>query len=282
MTPQHLILECAIPHGGIPKLFSLFCVTNILIKLTSVTLFVLPIAQVQSNQYGLLCAAGITSTQFILYSQYPNTGRAHSTLHQHHEHRHRQPPACFVWAVSHAKAPTLCTCCSSPGGSMKSKCTKSSMPSFFSCSTTEPRLERRISGYVFSCISVVYAFSVYRRKHLPGRVRPARPARCWALALEMAVTRRDSTRMRGLYTCVTMKESILLGKQDIVMTQGVIAQSMFATDQKSFFYEVCWVDHTKVRSSEQHRKFRHNTDLLLSETASDVSLITRTLELWLS
>lgn len=34
---------------------------------------------------------------------------------------------------------------------MKSKCTRSSMPSFFSCSTTEPRLDRRISGYVLSC-----------------------------------------------------------------------------------------------------------------------------------
>ena len=30
---------------------------------------------------------------------------------------------------------------------------------------------------------------------------PARPARCCALAFEMAVTSSDSTRMRGLYTC---------------------------------------------------------------------------------
>ncbi len=43
---------------------------------------------------------------------------------------------------------------------MKSKCTKSSIPSFLSCSTTVPRLERRISGYVLSCISFWYAFSV--------------------------------------------------------------------------------------------------------------------------
>lgn len=34
---------------------------------------------------------------------------------------------------------------------MKSKCTRSSMPSFFSCSTTDPKLDRRISGYVLSC-----------------------------------------------------------------------------------------------------------------------------------
>lgn len=38
----------------------------------------------------------------------------------------------------------------SPGGSMKSKCTRSSIPSFFSCSTTDPKLDRRISGYVLS------------------------------------------------------------------------------------------------------------------------------------
>ena len=229
MTPQHLILECAIRHSGIPKPFSLFGLPTFWLSSHQSHFLCWPVTQVQSNQYGLLCAAGITSTQFILCSQYPNRGRAHSILHHHHEHRHRQT-ACFVWAASHAEVPTLCTCCSSPGGSMKSKCTKSSMPSFFSCSTTEPRLERRISGYVFSCISVVYAFSVYRRKHLPGRVRPARPARCWALALEMAVTRRDSTLMRGLYTCGTMKEPILLGKQvcgrDIVMAQGVIAHSV--------------------------------------------------------
>ena len=72
------------------------------------------------------------------------------------------------------------------------------MPSFLSCSTTEPRLERRISGYVCSISSFLYAFSVYSRKHLPGRVRPARPARWWALALEMGDTSSDSTRMRGL------------------------------------------------------------------------------------
>src|SRR6266702_1224353 len=43
------------------------------------------------------------------------------------------------------------------------------------------------------------SFSVYRRKHFPGRVRPARPDRCCAEAFEIGETRRDSTRMRGLY-----------------------------------------------------------------------------------
>ena len=87
-----------------------------------------------------------------------------------------------------------------PGGSMKSKWTKSSIPSFFSCKTTDPRFDRKISGYVLSCISCLYAFSVYRRKHLPGFVRPALPALCWALALLIAVTSNDSTLIRGLYT----------------------------------------------------------------------------------
>jgi len=49
---------------------------------------------------------------------------------------------------------------SGAGGSIKSKWTRSSMPSCLSCSTTELRLDRRISGYVFSCSSFLYAFSV--------------------------------------------------------------------------------------------------------------------------
>mmetsp|Transcript_59602 Transcript_59602/g.124513 ORF Transcript_59602/g.124513 Transcript_59602/m.124513 type:complete len:208 (-) Transcript_59602:1012-1635(-) len=94
---------------------------------------------------------------------------------------------------------------SGAGGSMKSKCTRSSMPSFLRVSTTDPRFDLSISGYVCSCSSLVKAFCVYSRKHLPGRVRPARPARWFALAWEMAVTRRDSTRMRGLYTFCLLK-----------------------------------------------------------------------------
>jgi hypothetical protein len=34
-----------------------------------------------------------------------------------------------------------------PGGSMKSKWTKSSIPSFFSCKTTDPRFDRKIQFY---------------------------------------------------------------------------------------------------------------------------------------
>eukprot|EP00438_Fugacium_kawagutii_P026864 Skav221160 [mRNA] locus=scaffold85:148155:154619:+ [translate_table: standard] len=89
---------------------------------------------------------------------------------------------------------------SGAGGSKKSKWTKSSMPSFFRVSTTTPRLDLRISGYVCSVSSVVNAFSVYKRKHFPGRVRPARPARCAAEALDTGETSKDSTRIRGLYT----------------------------------------------------------------------------------
>mmetsp|Transcript_33167 Transcript_33167/g.96738 ORF Transcript_33167/g.96738 Transcript_33167/m.96738 type:complete len:219 (-) Transcript_33167:292-948(-) len=49
---------------------------------------------------------------------------------------------------------------SGDGGSMKSKCTMSSTPSFFSCSTTELRLLRMISGYVLSGSSSSKVLSV--------------------------------------------------------------------------------------------------------------------------
>ena len=57
------------------------------------------------------------------------------------------------------------------------------------------------AAHVWSISSFLKAASVYSLKHLPGRVRPARPARWCADALEMGETRSDSTRMRGLYTC---------------------------------------------------------------------------------
>ena len=41
---------------------------------------------------------------------------------------------------------------------------------------------------------------MYNRKHFPGRVRPARPARCCAEAWDIGDTSRDSTLTRGLYT----------------------------------------------------------------------------------
>ena len=44
-------------------------------------------------------------------------------------------------------------------------------------------------------------------KHFPGLVRPARPALCWALALDIALTSKDSTRIRGLYTYLRKKEN---------------------------------------------------------------------------
>ena len=71
------------------------------------------------------------------------------------------------------------------------------MPSFLSCSTTDPRLERRISGYVCSCRSLLKLASVYRRKHLPGCVRPARPARWCALACAHGDMLCELTRRRS-------------------------------------------------------------------------------------
>jgi hypothetical protein len=78
--------------------------------------------------------------------------------------------------------------------------TRSSIPSFLSCRTTEPRFDRRISGYVCSWRSLLKDSAVYSLKHFPGFVRPARPARWCALARLMGDTSRLSTRCLGLYT----------------------------------------------------------------------------------
>ena len=83
---------------------------------------------------------------------------------------------------------------------MQSKCTMSSIPSFFKYNTTELKLLLQISGQVFSYKSFLNDLSVNSRKHLPGLVLPALPARCLALALLIGLTRRLSMRRRGLYT----------------------------------------------------------------------------------
>ena len=49
-------------------------------------------------------------------------------------------------------------------------------------------------------ISFLYALSVYSLKHLPGPVRPARPARCLADACEMGATTSESIPTFGLKT----------------------------------------------------------------------------------
>ena len=83
---------------------------------------------------------------------------------------------------------------------MKSKCTKSVIPSLHNVNTVLLKLDLKISGYVCSCSSDLKVCSVNKRKALPGRVRPARPARCREEALEMGETNSDSTRILGLYT----------------------------------------------------------------------------------
>ena len=84
------------------------------------------------------------------------------------------------------------------GGSMKSKWMRSLIPIALSCSTTLSRLARWISGIEFGSISFWYALSVYRRKHTPGPVRPARPARWLAESWEIGVTTRESICDLGL------------------------------------------------------------------------------------
>ena len=81
---------------------------------------------------------------------------------------------------------------------MKSKCIRSLIPSDLSIRTTFPRFVRWISGTVFASSSFWKLHAVYRRKHLPGAVRPARPARCNADAWLVGVTIRDSIPVRGL------------------------------------------------------------------------------------
>lgn len=46
---------------------------------------------------------------------------------------------------------------------------------------------------------------MYNRKHFPGLVRPARPARCCADAFDMGDTRSDSSRVLGLKTFCLLK-----------------------------------------------------------------------------
>lgn len=46
---------------------------------------------------------------------------------------------------------------------------------------------------------------MYSRKHLPGEVRPARPARCCADALLTGVTTSDSMPVLGLYAFCLQK-----------------------------------------------------------------------------
>mmetsp|Transcript_7197 Transcript_7197/g.29358 ORF Transcript_7197/g.29358 Transcript_7197/m.29358 type:complete len:270 (-) Transcript_7197:961-1770(-) len=83
------------------------------------------------------------------------------------------------------------------GAAMNSKPATSLMPIALSCSTIDARWQRRISGGAVA-FSWSKARSVYRRKHLPGASRPARPARCRAAAFETGVTTSASTPVRAL------------------------------------------------------------------------------------
>ncbi|PHH86602.1 hypothetical protein CDD83_10003 [Cordyceps sp. RAO-2017] len=72
------------------------------------------------------------------------------------------------------------------------------MPSALSCSTADARFDRRSSG-TLAAASASCAASVYSRKHLPALVRPARPARCDAAALDTGAAVSDSIPVSASY-----------------------------------------------------------------------------------
>mmetsp|Transcript_28819 Transcript_28819/g.94163 ORF Transcript_28819/g.94163 Transcript_28819/m.94163 type:complete len:248 (+) Transcript_28819:916-1659(+) len=77
------------------------------------------------------------------------------------------------------------------GASRKSKLSTSSASPrlrLLRCSTTERSDARCTSGGVTFANSSSYTIRGYRRKHFPGAVRPARPARCVACTLLMGST----------------------------------------------------------------------------------------------
>ncbi len=75
---------------------------------------------------------------------------------------------------------------------------------------------------------------------MPGRVRPARPARCCALAFDIGVTRSDSTRIRGLYTfCLEKPGSITRTTPSIVNDVSAILVYLVVLVQK--YVVVDWV-----------------------------------------
>merc|ERR1719402_1541236 len=91
------------------------------------------------------------------------------------------------------------------------------MPSAFNCRTERHRSDLCISGAAFNG-RARKSFSRHSLKHLPGRVRPARPARCSALACDTSVMIRELTNVSGLnQTILTKHESITYEIPSIVM-----------------------------------------------------------------
>lgn len=78
---------------------------------------------------------------------------------------------------------------------------------------TQHRRPRGRTTHVCSSSSLWNDFSVYSRKHLPGRVRPARPARCFADACAAGTSNRAHARR----SYAEMKIQILI--QTVRVTQ---------------------------------------------------------------
>ena len=108
---------------------------------------------------------------------------------------------------SASKAPITCSCfnaaasCSTGGRSRKSKFRTSSWDetgSDLRCSTAASSDVRRISGGVTAGICSSNVALGYSRKHCPGWVRPARPARWTACTRLMRTTSSESMLVAGL------------------------------------------------------------------------------------
>ncbi|KAJ8507885.1 hypothetical protein ON010_g18925 [Phytophthora cinnamomi] len=87
---------------------------------------------------------------------------------------------------------------SGDGGDTKSKCARSWMPMLSKYKATVARLVRCICGMVSLASLVRKCSCVQRRKHFPGRDRPARPARCFAEAFDTGAVSNASTPVSGL------------------------------------------------------------------------------------
>ena len=81
---------------------------------------------------------------------------------------------------------------------MKSNCPRPLYPAAFKSKISGVIVAVSMPGELLRGKILLNVSSEYRRKHMPGWVRPARPARCWAEAWEMGAVARVFKPARGL------------------------------------------------------------------------------------